>query len=128
MAQHILTLTIQQLDDNGETLARRVHAITEDNPTAGEFVAGVLADTSQATIGLPVTQPRQIVFVNTHASAKITVVWTPYGGSEATINTVGPGGACVLFDKTTAGSGIGVSSLKLTSDTNGGTYELFIGG
>jgi hypothetical protein len=128
MSKHILSFTLQQLDDNGQVLARRVHSVAEEDPTAGEFRAGILVDTNQATISLPTTQVRQLIFFNTHATAKITVVFTPYGGAEATINKVGPGGALAVFDATAAGTGIGISSLKLTSDTVNGTYECFLGG
>lgn len=128
MAKHVLNFTLQQLDDNGQVLARRSYVVAEEDPTAGEFVQGYAVDTNQATVSLPYTQIRQLVFFNTHATAKFTVVFTPYGGAEATINKVGPGGAVVLFDATAAATGIGISSLKLTSDTVGGTYEAFIGG
>lgn len=127
-AKHVLTFTLQQLDEDGETLARRQFSVEDDDITAGELRAGYLIDTSQATISVPVTQPRQLLLRNTSASQKITVVWTPYGGAEVTINKLGPGGTIALWDPTAAATGIGVSSLKLTGDVAGATYELFIGG
>lgn len=126
--QNNLSITLQELDVNGQVTTRRVFTVSDTAAVVGEFRSGVLVDTNQVTITVPTTQPRQILFKNTHASAKITVVWTPYGGAEATINKVGPGGIIALWDATAAATGIGVSSLKLTSDTNNATYELFIGG
>lgn len=123
-----LSLTLQQLDSNDTALARKVFTISDTTPTVGEWRSGVLIDTSQTTISLPLTQPRQVLFHNTHATAKITVVWTPFGGSEVTVSKLGPGGGIALWDPTAAGSLIGISTLKLTSDTINGTYELFIGG
>jgi hypothetical protein len=128
MAKHVFTFTLQQLDDSDNILARRTHTTTESAPSAGQFLQGKAPDTAQHAITLPTTQIRQLVFFNTHATAKFSVVFTPFGGAEATINTVGPGGMLVLFDATAAATGIGISSLKLTSDVTSGTYELFIGG
>lgn len=128
MAQNNLTLILEQKDSNGQFLARRQFTISETDPDAGEFRSGILIDTNQATITLPFAQCRQILFRNTHTSAKITVVWTPQGGAEATINKVGPGGGIALWDDTAATTGIGISSLKLTSDVANATYELFVGG
>lgn len=126
--QNNVSIVLQQLDTNGQVTVRRVFLVSDTAPTVGEFRSGTLIDTNQATISLPITQPRQVLFKNTHATAKVTVVWTPFGGAEATINKIGPGGAILLWDATAAGTGIGVSSLKLTSDTANATYELFIGG
>jgi hypothetical protein len=128
MAQNNITVTLKQLDTSDQLLARRDYTASDTAPTVGEFRAGYLTDTSQATISLPFTTIRQLLFKNTHATAKITVVFTPNGGAEATINKVGPGGTLILWDGTAAVTGLGITSLKLTSDTAGGTYELFLGG
>lgn len=129
MAKHILSFTLQQLDGDGQVLARRFHTVTEEVVLAGEFRQGYATGTGQVTLDLPYTQIRQFAFFNTHVSAKFTIVATPQGGAEATINKVGPGGALILFDPTVTGtSGVGFSSIKVTSDTTGGTYEVFLGG
>lgn len=128
MAQNILSLTLQQLDASANVLARSVDTITDSAPTVGEFRgAGTLIDTNEATIGLPITQPRQVFIKNTHATAKITVKWTPTGVAKVTILVLGPGDA-IAFWQTSAGATYGVSAVYLTSDTAGATYKLFCGG
>lgn len=130
MAKNVLTVELQQLDDNGAVLARTKFDVAETDPDAFEFRSGILTDTNEATISFVgvVAQVRQVLFKNTHASAKITVKWTPYGGAEATINKVGPGGCLVLWDDTAAATGIGISGMKLTSDVANATFLLGIGG
>lgn len=128
MAQNILTATIKQLDASGVTLATRIATMTDSAPVVGDFRGlGVLIDTSQATIGLPTAQVRQVFLRNTHASALITVVWTPNGGAQATIIILGPGDGIGFWHQST-GATKGISSLKLTSDTANATYELYLGG
>lgn len=124
---NIFSAKIQELDVNGQTLARREISASDTSATAGEFNSGYLADTSQTTIGLPITQVRQLWLRNTHSSAKITVVWTPNGGASATVIILGPNDQCMFWHNNT-GTSYGISSLKLTSDTSAATYELFIGG
>ena len=126
--QNTLSFTLVQLDSLGNTMARRAFAVTDDVATVGEFRSGTLITTAEATIGLPILQPRQIMLRNTHSTAKILVKWTPFGGAEATVTTLGPGAAIALWDPTAAGTAIGISSLKLTADTANTTYEMFLGG
>ena len=126
--QNSLTITIQQLDATSSRIVNRPFTVTDTLATVGEFRSGTLIDTNQTTISLPIAQPRQILFKDTHASAKITVVWTPNAGAEVTVCKVGPGGVIALWDPTAAASGIGISTLKLTSDVANATYELYIGG
>lgn len=126
--QNNLSITLQQLDINGQVLTRAPFTVSDTTPTVGELRSGTLIDTSEATIGLPILQPRQILLKNTHATAKITVKWTPFGGSEVTITKLGPGACIALWDPTAAAATIGVSNLKLTSDTANATYLLFLGG
>lgn len=127
MSQNNLSITLHQLDGAGETLARRLASFSDAAPTAGEYRAGVLADTSEATITLPVAQVRQVYIANTHASAKITVKWTPNGGSKVTILILAPGDMIAFWNETT-GTTVGVSTVSLTSDTSSATYEMFLGG
>lgn len=128
MAKNILSLTLQQLDASDNVLARSVDTITDSAPTVGEFRgAGTLIDTNEATIGLPIAQPRQVLIKNTHATAKITVKWTPNGVAKVTILVLGPGDG-IAFWHTTTGTTYGVSALYLTADTANATYKLFCGG
>lgn len=127
MSQNNLTFELKQIDSSEGILARRVFTVSETAPTVGEFRSGILTDTSQTTISLPYTTIRQLLLKNTHATATITVVWTPNGGAEATINKLGPGAALALWDDTTTATGIGITSLKLTASAASTTYELFLG-
>lgn len=122
-----ITSTIQELDAAGATLARRVAPASDTAATVGEFRSGNLIDTNQATISLPVAQVRQVWVRNIHASARITVVWTPNGGAQATIIVLGPNDQVMLWH-TTTNAAYGISSLKLTSDTANAPYELYLGG
>lgn len=123
-----ITWTLQQLDSAAKTLASRTVTLTDAAATVGDFRGvGTLVVTSQVTIGLPIAQVRQLELRNTHTTAKITVVWTPTTGAEATVIILGPGDG-ISFWHTAAGTTLGVSSLKLTSDTVNATYELFMGG
>jgi hypothetical protein len=128
MAQNNLTLTLQQLDGSGNVLARKTQTISNTDPGSGEWRVGNLPDTAQATIsftGLG-TQVLQLQLKNTHASALITVVWTPTTGSQATVLVLGPGDI-IAFWHTNTGTTFGISSLKLTSDTASTPFELFLG-
>jgi hypothetical protein len=127
MAVNNFTSTIQQLDDVGATLARATVTVSDVDPTVGELRAGYLVDTNEATISLPFTQIRQFQLKNTHASAKITVKWTPTTGASATILILGPGDV-VAFWHSVTGATYGFSQLKLTSDTAAATYSLYLGG
>lgn len=129
MSQNNLTLTLQQLDDSGNILARKSQTVSDTDPTIGEWRVGNLPSTAQVTVGLSglITQVRQVLIKNTHASAHITVVWTPNGGTEATVLILGPGDI-ISFWHTNTGDDFGISSLKLTTDTVNTPYELFIGG
>jgi hypothetical protein len=127
MAEHILSTTLQQLDDEGQTIARRQTSYSDTDPSVGENRVGLLTDTSEATISLPITQPRQVAITNTHASAKITVKWTPTGVAKVTIIILGPGDGIAFWNQNT-GATYGISALYLTSDVANATYELFIGG
>lgn len=128
MAQNNITHTLEQRDDNGGTLARRQFTISESDPDAGEFRAGVLTTTAEATITLPFATIRQVLVRNTHATATLLVKWTPNGGAEATVMTLGPGGTVTYWDDSAVATGLGITSLKLTASIANTTYELFIGG
>lgn len=123
-----LTLTVQSLDSSGVVFVRRTYTIEDTTPTVGEPRIGVLTDNSQTTINLPKSQIRHLFLKNLDTAAKYTVVWTPNGGSQATILVLGPGDS-IAFWHTNTGSSYGISSLKLTSDTSQTQYfELFVGG
>ena len=124
---NILTTTIQELDANGQTLARRVASTSDTAATVGEFISGNLTTTAESTITLPVAQVRQIWVRNTDAAETLTVKWTPTTGSEATVAVLGPNDQVGLWH-TTTGATKGASTLKLTGGAANTTYEVFVGG
>jgi len=121
------TVTIQELDANGQTLARRVASTSDTAATVGEFISGNLATTAESTITLPVAQVRQIWVRNTDSTATITVKWTPTTSSEVTVAVLSPNDQLALWH-TTTGATLGASTLKLTASATNTTYEVFIGG
>ena len=123
-----ISTTIQELDANGQVLARRVASTSDNAATVGEFRAGNLIDTSETSISVPVAQVRQLWVRNTDSAATITVKWTPNGGTETTTGIVlGPNDQIMLWH-TTTGSTKGISSVKLTASEANATYEIYLGG
>jgi hypothetical protein len=124
-----ITWTLQQLDPAAKTLAGpRPITLSDTAASVGDFRGiGRLIDLTQITIGLPVAQVRQLELRNTHSTAAITVVWTPNGGVSATVLVLGPGDGICFWHQST-GATLGISQLKLQSDTTNATYEMFLGG
>ncbi len=125
--QNILTATIQQLDNTAQQVLRRQVTVTDSAPTVGEWNVGNLPTTTPTVIALPIAQVRQLVIRNIHASAKMTVTWTPTGGASATVLVLGPSDVVGFWHQTT-GTSYGVSALTLQSDTANTPYELYLGG
>lgn len=123
-----ITWALQQLDGLVRTLASRTVTLSDPAATVGDFRGiGVLPDTTLTTITLPIAQVRQLELRNLHATAKITVTWTPATGVSAVILILGPGdGLC--FWQQSSGTTLGITQLKLQSDTNVTQYEMFLGG
>ena len=124
-----LTFVANQQDSAGTNVINRSVGAVSYSGAVGSPVFGSLSDTSehQQTFPQGLTTALQFYFKNTHASAKITVAWTPTGGSKSTIAVVGPGGVLLLWSATSAGN-VGFTTLYLTSDVAAATFEYFIGG
>lgn len=125
-SQNNLSLTLQQLDLSGVPILNRALPKFSYDGVTGVFTNGILLDTSAHSQTLPSTQVLQFYFKNTHATAIITITWTPTTGSTATVIRVGPGGT-LAFWSTTSTSTVGISALSLTSNTINATYEMFLG-
>jgi hypothetical protein len=127
-----LTNTLEYLirlyDLSTQVTSVRTATISDSTPTAGETRNGTLIDTNEATISLPVTTVRQVFVKNTHATADITVAWTPSGASKISVIKLGPGDGIILWGKNAAASLRGITQLSLTASTAGATYDLMIGG
>lgn len=125
-----LSLLLNQQDANGVNIINRSIGSISYSGSIGEIRKGTLTGTGevQQTISpLGLTTVLQYYFKNTHATAKITVTWTPTGGAKSAIDVIGPGGIIVMWSATSAGN-VGFTALYYTSDTAGGTFEDFIGG
>jgi hypothetical protein len=57
-----------------------------------------------ATVALPATKVFCIIVQNLSLTAQLTVEVTPFGGVAQFVN-YGPGGVCILFDPSEAGTG-----------------------
>lgn len=123
-----LSLLLNQQDSSGVNILNRSIGAISYSGSVGEFFKGTLADTSehQQTFPQGLTTALQVYVKNTHATAKITVAWTPTGGAKSTIVVLGPGAGIALWEATA--TSVGVTTLYLTSDTAAATFEAFIGG
>jgi hypothetical protein len=123
-----LSLVLNQQDASGVNILNRAIGAISYEGTVGQFKAGLLSDASEHQQTLPqgITTVFQYYFKNTHATAKITVAWTPAGGAKSTIQVVQPGGVIAFwYPVVTSG---GFTALYYTSDTASATFEDFIGG
>lgn len=123
-----LTLYLNEQDSSSVNILSRVLGAYSYGGTVGEFIDGILTTTGATAITLPTTNVYQVVFINTHATAFITVNWTPTAATGSIIaGKIGPSGALVLWNTTTGSSGA-ITALTGTADTANATYELFLGG
>lgn len=124
-----ITLVVNQQDADGTNVINRTVGSISYSGAVGQPQIGKLGDTSEHQQTLPqgLTTALQFYFKNTHATAKITVAWTPTGGAKSTIAVVGPGGIIAVWSATSAGN-VGFTALYYTSDTADATFEHFIGG
>lgn len=120
-----LTLLINRQDSSGVNVENRSVGAISYSGSAGEFDVRAAPDTSQHTLDLPATTVYQVYIKNTHATATLTVVGTVTSGSSQTICKLPPGAVFVYWTATAAN---GFTDLKYTSDTTGGTFEMFLGG
>lgn len=122
-----LSPTLQSFDASANQIVKRVVTVTSTTPTVGDFRQGTCTDTSLNAITLPVALVLQFYFKNTHATAKLTLKWTPQGVTLVTTSVLGPGDA-IMFWHTVTSVTAGFTAFSLQSDTSGATYEAFFGG
>jgi hypothetical protein len=124
---NLLKMIVTSTDANGiDTITKRMRA---ENTTAAnvELASATLADTNAHSQTLPKSPALQVLVLNTHATAKLTVTWTPQGGASCIAAVLGPGDVLVLWATATSGSA-GITALSLQSDTSGQTFDMFLGG
>ena len=118
-----LAATVTTLDALNATILQRSLTATYGGSASG-LREGSLPDNSAHAQSLPIATVRQYYLKNTHASATITVTWTPAGGASAVVQTVGPGGVLLFWQKTTDG---GITALSYQASA-AATFEDFMGG
>jgi hypothetical protein len=126
--QNTFEYLFRTYDLNTEVTATRGGIISDLAATASEVRNGTLPDTAVNTISLPIASVRQVFIKNTHATANITVQWTPSGGAEVTIIKLGPGDGIALWIKNAAAVTRAITTLKLQGDVTGATYDTILGG
>lgn len=128
-SQNNISLVLNQQDVNGVNILNRVIGVTGyTSGTVGQFTEGNLTTTGSTSQTLPKASILQYLFVNTHATANVTVSWTPESATGSVIaGKVGPGGALLLWQTSSGASGA-ITAVSLQSDTVNTTFQQFFGG
>ena len=127
-SQNNLSLVVNQQDSAGVNILNRTMGAFAYSGVVGQFIDGLLTTTGSTSITLPKTTILQVMVRNTHATANITVNWTPESATGSIIaGKVGPSGVLGFWQTSTGQSGA-ITALALTADTANTTYELYLGG
>jgi hypothetical protein len=128
-SQNNLSLVLNQQDVYGVNVLNRLLGATGyTSGTVGQFTEGNLTTTGSTSQTLPKTTILQYLFVNTHATANITVSWTPESATGSVIAAkVGPGAILALWQTSSGASGA-ITAVALQSDTINATFQQFFGG
>lgn len=122
-----LVQRVLQADANGTEYVHKTVETAAPTMTNGGFESRTLTTTNLTAIALPATTVLQLVLTNTHASARITVTWTPTGGASAVTQVLGPG-ASVAFWHVTNTTGSGITALSVQASAVNATFDMFLGG
>lgn len=123
-----LSLVVNQQDSAGVNVLNRTIGAISYAGLVGQWTDGLLVTINVAvTITLPTPTVLQLYLKNTHASAIITVTWTPQGGASNISEKVAPGGILVFWNPVT-NTTAGITALILNPDTANTTFDLFLGG
>lgn len=129
-SQNNLSLVLNQQDASGINILNRQIGVIPFAGTVGAFYDGILTGTGATTITFPVglTNCLQFYFKNTHASANITINWTPLAATGSVIAQKLVPGSALLCWQTATGSSGGITAVTGTADAVNATFECFIGG
>lgn len=126
-SQNNLSLIVNQQDTNGVNILNRLYSSTFA-ATVGQLINGILTTTGATAITLPTTNVSHVLFKNTHATANITINWTPTSATGSVIaGKLRPGSVLALWQAATGSSGE-ITAVTGTADVANATYELFLGG
>lgn len=126
-AQNRMTLLLQSMDSAGSPIINRSIGPVSYDGAVGAFYDSILPTVNATPQTLPTAIVLQLYFRNTHATAVITVTWTPQGGASVVSKKVAPGGFVAFHDPANPATA-GITALSLQSDTINATYEMFLGG
>jgi hypothetical protein len=127
-SQNNLSLIVNQQDSSGVNILNRLIGVIAFAGVAGEYINGILTTTGATVITLPTANVLQFAFHNTHATANITVNWTPTSATGSVIAAkVGPGGVLAMWMPTANSSGA-ITAVTGTADVANATYEVYMGG
>lgn len=128
-SQNNLSAVLNQQDINGVNILNRIIGATGyASGTVGQLTEGNLTGTGSVSQTLPKATILQYLIHNTHATASITVSWTPESATGSVIaGKVGPGGILALWQTVSGASGA-ITAVALQSDTANTTFQQFFGG
>ena len=125
-----LSFLLNQQDSNGVSILNRSIGAISYAGTGGQFTEGILLTTGATVINFPVgiTNALQVYFKNTHATANITLNWTPLAATGSVVaQKLTPGSALAMWQAASGSSG-GITALTGTADVTNATFELYLGG
>lgn len=124
-----MLLTLQSIDPNGIPIVNRQIGPVSYVGTAGSCSVITIANAATPlSITLPITPTLQLYVRNvTNGFNLLTVQWTPQGGSNATVQTLGPGGVVLIWQQTTS-TAQGITSLTFTGSLANTAVEYCLGG
>src|SRR6266853_256888 len=127
-SQNNLSLILNQQDSAGVNVLNRTVGAVTCAGVVGQWTDGILVTiATPVAITLPTAIVLQLFLKNTHATAVITVTWTPQGGAANISQKLGPGGVLLLWHTVTSATA-GITTLTLNPDTGNCTFDLFLGG
>lgn len=123
-SQNNLSLILNQQDSSGVNILNRLFGAIAYAGVAGQFTDGLLVGTGATAFTVPTANVLQLFFLNTHATANITLNTT--GATGTALIKVPPGGLVVVWNPTGASGAI--TAITGTPDVANATFQMFLGG
>ena len=123
-SQNNLSLIVNQQDANGVNIINRLFGAIAYPGLAGQSTDGILTTTGATVFTLPTANVAQFFFMNTHATANITLNST--GATGTCLEKIPPGGIKAIWNTTNVSGAI--TAITGTADVANATYFMFLGG
>lgn len=123
-SQNNLSLIVNQQDANGVNILNRLIGAIAYAGVVGQYTDGLLSGTGATVFTLPTTNILQFMFLNTHATANITLNTT--GATGTALLKVPPGGLVAIWNST--GASGAQTAITGTADVANATFSMFLGG